>query len=314
MQILQSSRPTIGYRAFPQAVFMVLPENFSLSEESATDNVYMATGAANSALALQQSLRLAGALKSAGIPVVLFPGDNATPDAVFPNNAFSSAEPQNPESKNIDANPAGRGRYFTGVMRHPSRQRETERRDLQHFFSQILGYEYVDFGATLAPGETAELTGSLVIDRARNIGFCGLSQRCSTAGARAMHEAFGLNKTYLFELAAGEYHTNVVLSALGGKGIVIARSGFADSADADLIAALYPNNCVDLSALEKNNFAANCIALRADQLWMSARAAASLQVATRHSIASLGLKIYSTDLSELEKAGGSLRCMIGEIY
>lgn len=314
MQILQAARPTIGYRAFPQAVFMVLPENFSLNDETATDNAYMASGTANSALALQQSLRLAGALKTAGVHVLLFPGDSATPDAVFPNNAFASAEPQNPESKNNDANPAGRGRYFTGVMRHPSRQRETERRDLQHFFSQILGYEYLNFGAALAPGETAELTGSLVIDRARNIGFCGLSQRCSAAGAQAMHAAFGLNKTYLFELASGEYHTNVVLSALGGKGIVIARSGFSDPADAAMIAALYPNHCVDLSAEEKNSFAANCIALRADQLWMSARAAASLQAATRRGIEDLGFKIYSTDLSELEKAGGSLRCMIGEIY
>ncbi len=314
MQILQSARPSIGYRAYPQAIFMVLPENFSLSAESATDNVYMAAGAANGELALQQSLRLAGALKAAGIHVVLFPGDQTTPDAVFPNNAFSSAEPQNPESKNTDANPAGRGRYLTGVMRHPSRQLETKRRDLHHFFSQTLGYQYADFSAELASGDAAELTGSLVIDRARNIGFCGLSQRCSAAGAQAMHDAFGLNKTYVFELTPGEYHTNVVLSALGGKGIVIARSGFADAADADVIAALYPESCVDLSVEEKNNFAANCIALRADQLWMSARAASSLQAATVRSIEGLGLKIYSTDLSELEKAGGSLRCMIGEIY
>jgi len=314
MQILQSERPTIGYRAFPHAVFMVLPENFSLNVESATDNAYMAAGAANAEAALQQSLRLAGALKAAGVPVVLFPGDRATPDAVFPNNAFSSAEPQNPESKNADANPAGRGRYFTGVMRHASRQRETQRADLHYFFNQVLGYEYCNFGAALAPTETAELTGSLVIDRARNIGFCGLSQRCSEAGAHAMHTAFGLNKTYLFELSAGEYHTNVVLSALGGKGIVLARSGFADPADADLIAALYPDQCVDISAEEKNNFAANCIALRADQLWMSARAELSLRADTKQRIEGLGLKIYSTDLSELEKAGGSLRCMIGEIY
>ncbi len=314
MQILQSARPTIGYRAFPQAVFMVLPESFSLSAESATDNIYMAAGGADSALALRQSLQLAGALKAAGINVVLFPGDKSTPDAVFPNNAFSSAEPQSQEAKSANANPAERGRYFTGVMRHPSRQRETERPDIHHFFSHILGYEHLDFAATLAPGETAELTGSLVIDRARNIGFCGLSQRCSMAGGRAMHAAFGLNKTYLFELADGEYHTNVVLSALGGRGIVIARSGFADPADADVIATLYPDHCVDLSAEEKNNFAANCIALSSDQLWMSARAAASLQVESSRAIAALGFKIYSTDLSELEKAGGSLRCMIGEIY
>src|SRR3546814_13537431 len=52
------------------------------------------------------------------------------------------------------------------------------------------------------PG-VAELTGSLVIDRARGLGFCGLSARCDTTGAAAMHAAFGLRATLLFDLAAG---------------------------------------------------------------------------------------------------------------
>jgi hypothetical protein len=311
MLILHAEHPTTGHQAFPKAIFMVLPEKFSLAADSATDNTYMAPGHADPALALAQSLALSAALKTAGNRVVLFPGDGSTPDAVFPNNAFATIELHSVHSQHTDS---ARGGYCTGVMRHPIRQLETKRRDLVDFFAHVLGYQHIDFAADLTPGDTAELTGSLVIDRARNIGFCGLSQRCSMAGARAMHRAFGLNKTYIFELAAGEYHTNVILSALGGKGLVICPAGFADAADAHVISALYPARCVILSDEEKNHFAANCIALNANQLWMSARAKNALRPANLAAVAALGFQIHAVELSELEKAGGSLRCMLGEIY
>ncbi len=311
MLILHSEQPTTGHQAFPKAVFMVLPENFMLAIESATDNGYMAAGNVDPTLARQQSLALSLGLKTAGNTVLLFPGDSATPDAVFPNNAFATIELHSVRASHTDA---ARGGYCTGVMRHRARRLETERVDLHDFFTQVLGYQRIKLAPDLAPEDTAELTGSLVIDRARNIGFCGLSQRCTLAGARAMHSAFGLNKTYVFELAAGEYHSNVILSALGGKGLVICPAGFAEQADADVLAALYPERCIFLTSEEKNHFAANCIALKADQLWLSARAQNALSPANQAAIAALGFAIHAVDLSELEKGGGSLRCMLGEIY
>src|SRR6185503_10237045 len=89
------------------------------------------------------------------------------------------------------------------------------------------------------PALTAELTGPLVIDRARGIGFCGLSERCNLDGARAMHEAFGLTHTFVFDLAPGEYHTNVVLAVLAGRAVVLHEKSFAKPEDAGAIAALY---------------------------------------------------------------------------
>lgn len=308
MEILTNEAPIIGHRGFPRAVFLVLPEQFSLSVESARDNHYMAKTAVQADLALAQSLALAAALKKAGHVVVLFPGDSATPDAVFPNNAFATVESTGELGGGVP------GRYLTGVMRHPARQKETKRTDMHRFFRQLLGYTRVDFSSAIDASDAAELTGCMVIDRTRNVGYCGLSSRCSRAGAKAMHEAFGLNKTYIFELAEGEYHTNVVLSALGGKGLVIVREGFADPTDADILASLYSEQCVWLSAQEKADFCANCIALSAEQLWLSQRARAALSDSSQAAIAGLGFQLHSVELSELEKAGGSLRCMIGEIY
>jgi hypothetical protein len=304
MHILSSKAPSTGHRGFPKALFLVLPEQFSLNAESARDNVYMARSSASADLALTQALALASALKAAGHSLVLFPGDSETPDAVFPNNAFATVEPSGELP----------GRYLTGVMRHPSRQKETKRTDIHRFFRQLLGYQRVDFSAALATGDAAELTGSMVIDRARNVGYCGLSARCSASGAQAMHEAFALNKTYVFTLAEGEYHSNVVMSALGGKALVLCREGFADAADAQALADLYEERCIWLSREEKNAFAANCIALSNEQVWLSANALAALKTQTLQAFEKLGFALHAVDLSELEKAGGSLRCMIGEIY
>ena len=53
-----------------------------------------------------------------------------------------------------------------------------------------------------------------------------------------MHAAFGLRATLLFDLAPGEYHTNVVLAVLAGRAAVACPRGFADPAVPAAIAAL----------------------------------------------------------------------------
>ena len=47
---------------------------------------------------------------------------------------------------------------------------------------------------------------------------------------------------------------------------------------------------------------------------MSERAAASLSAAQRDALAAWGFAIRSVPLAEIEKAGGSLRCCVGEIF
>jgi hypothetical protein len=280
----------------PRGVFLVVPSEFALAAESACDNAYMQMTAGIDPLrAIDQHQRLAQALGRSGVPTLMFAGDPSTPDAVFPNNVFATAP----------------GRLIVGAMRHPVRQRETQRVDIRAWFRDVLGYRELDLSQS---GCVAELTGSLVIDRARGVGYCGLSERCNRAGAAAMASAFGLRHVLVFELAVGEYHTNVVMSALAGRGLLLCRDGFADEAVADALAGIDPRSTVVIDVDEKAAFAGNCIALGERGLWMSARAERALRVDTRNAIAALGLQIHSVALDELEKAGGSLRCMIGEIY
>jgi hypothetical protein len=280
----------------PRGVFLVTPSGFRLADESARDNAYMQMAAAVDPMrAADQHQQLAQALARAGVPTQVFPGDPTTPDAVFPNNVFATAP----------------GRLIVGAMRHPVRQREAQRVDIRAWFRAVLGYREIDLSQGAC---VAELTGSLVIDRARGVGYCGLSERCDRAGAAAMASAFGLRHVLVFELAAGEYHTNVVMSALAGRGLLLCRDGFADGAVADALARIDPAATVVVDAEEKAAYAGNCIALGERGLWMSSCAEHALRADTRRAIDALGLQIHRVELDELEKAGGSLRCMIGEIY
>ena len=140
--------------ATARAAFLIAPSEFTLAEESARDNRYMDMNLTVDPLkALTQHSALAQALR-ADIPVITFPGNPATPDAVFPNNVFATA----------------RDRLIIGRMRHAVCQQEAERHDIRNFFGNVLDYDEIDLSddrvwmnasaaASLSSGQYDALTG-----------------------------------------------------------------------------------------------------------------------------------------------------------
>ncbi|WFC42514.1 arginine deiminase-related protein [Pseudoxanthomonas sp. SE1] len=284
--------------ATARAAFLVSPYGFMRAEQSAQDNRYMAdAGVFDTGAALREHHALHRAL-SEEVPVFCFPGREATPDAVFPNNVFATARV------------GGEPRLVIGRMRHPVRQREAERSDIRGFFRDTLGYAEVDLSTQPHP---CELTGALVIDRARGIGFCGLSERCDEIGAARMHEAFGLRATLMFDLAPGEYHTNVLLAVLAGRAAVV----YPDGLGADLVPALealYPAGVIELTGAEQAAFAGNAISLSPASVWMSRRAHAALRPAAVAKLEAAGFAVHNVSLDAIEAGGGSLRCCVAEVF
>jgi len=281
--------------ACARAAFLVAPEGFVLAEQSASDNAYMDLGiAVDPSRALAQHRALQRAL-CGDLPTFCFPGDPAAPDGLFPNNVFATTP----------------GQLVIGHMRHPVRQAEAGRTDIRGFFTGVLGYAETDLRRQ--PG-ICELTGAMVVDRGRGLGFIGLSERCDEAGARAMHEAFGLRASLVFDLAPGEYHANVVMSVLASRALVVCRAGFADAAVPEALAVLYAPHVVELSAAQKARFAGNCIALHPGRVRISEAGAASLTPAQVEVLGNAGFVLAPVPLDEIEKAGGSLRCCVAEIY
>lgn len=285
--------------ATARAAFLVSPEGFMRAEQSAQDNRYMAgAGAFDAEAALREHRALHRAL-SQDVPVVCFPGDPATPDAVFPNNVFATARV------------GGEPRLIVGRMRHPVRQREAARPDIRGYFRDVLGYAETDLSGQPHP---CELTGALVIDRARGIGFCGLSERCDEAGAALMHAAFGLRATLMFDLAPGEYHTNVLLAVLAGRAALVCPHALQGDISG-VLHALYGPHVVVLSPAEQAAFAGNAIALTEQSVWMSRRAREALHAATLAQLEEgAAFAVRSVPLEAIEAGGGSLRCCVAEIF
>ena len=281
--------------ATARGAFPVTPASAVPATASATANPYMGPAPVpDAARALRQHVELARRL-GADVPVVAFAGDHGHPDGMFPNNVFATTP----------------GQLIVGSMRHAVRRREAQRADIRGWFRDVLGYRETDLSRQAC---VAELTGALCIDRARGIGYCGLSERCDLAGARAMHAAFGLRLTFAFELAEGEYHTNVVLALLAGRAALVAPGGFRDPLAARAIASVYGDRVVHLAASQKAAFAGNAIALSPSRAWFSVAAADVLEPAQRALLERSGFAIGAVELDEIEKAGGSLRCCVAEIF
>jgi len=283
--------------AVPRAVFLVEPAEFRLSRQAARDNAYMdLTVGVNPSLALAQHRDLSDAIAACGIPVIRFPGRVDNPDDLFPNNVFATTT----------------GRFIVGAMLHPERRREAERKDIRAFFTDLMGYPEFDLSQREC---IAELTGALVIDRARRLGFCGMTGRVDEAGCEAMHEAFDLALTFRFDLKPEEYHTNVVMSVLASRALVICPDAFVDPEVPAAIAEVFPGHVLEITRKEKQAFAGNCLALGFDDLFISNTAWRALAPDKRRRVEQdFGFRVHAIELDEVEKAGGSLRCCIGEIF
>ncbi len=278
-----------------RAAFLVAPDGFTRAEQSARDNLYMADAGDYDAERASEQHRVLHRALASELPTVCFAGDPDTPDALYPNNVFATVA----------------GRSIIGRMRHPVRQREASRADIRGFFSDTLGYREIDLSTQ---EHVCELTGAVVIDRARGLGFCGLSERCDEAGASLVHEALGLRATLVFDLASSEYHTNVVLAVLAGRAALICPEGFADPAVVDAIIGFYAPHGIPLTSAEHAAFAGNAISVSPHRVWMSTGASDSLAPATRTALDEAEFAVASVELDAIEAGGGSLRCCVGEIF
>lgn len=283
-------------RATMKAALLVSVEGFRLSEESAIDNPYMKTGLPlDLARAAHQHEALAAKLEELGVAVHIFNGVEGQDDGVFPNNVFATTP----------------GRLVIGSMRHRVRRKEAEREDIRAFFSDTLGYEIRDLAAKDC---VAEMTGPLVIDRARSIGFCGMSTRVDEAGCELMAEALGLRAVLRFELAPGEYHTNLVLAIAAGKACIVHPGSVPNPFLLKSLRSIYEDRVLLLDDAEKEAFAGNCIAATENDLLFSQAAGNTLRERTVTALEDWGFRSHFLEMDEFEKAGGSVRCLVAEIY
>jgi hypothetical protein len=241
--------------------------------------------------ALEEHAAVVERLRSLGKEVQVFEGRSS--DDTFCNNIYGTNHKKE---------------LIIGNMFYPARQMEGERTDIRAWFYK-QGYKEVEMAHHTE--DPAELTGVLVMDHQRNLGLCGLSNRVTEESAQVFEKVFGLNEVWAFPITI--YHTNVGLSILASRAALFCPKMFANPADADRLREMYPQH-IEISEYQMANFAGNALAVSDQDVMMSLRGYESLNAEQLSQFDEYGFQIQAVDLSEIEKSGGSMRCLLAEVF
>ena len=263
-------------------------------------------------LALQEFDALAGALRDAGITVVVADDtpEPHTPDSIFPNNWVS-----------FHAD----GRVVLYPMEAPNRR--TERRpDIIEMLDTEMGFQVrdvIDLSVHEKNGHYLEGTGSMVLDRTNRIAYACLSSRTQLdpLGDFAQRMDYDVVAFDAFD-RNGEriYHTNVLMN-VGESVAVICAESISDEAQREAVLAqlkVTGHQVVKLSYDQLDAFAGNMLELRREDgvrvIAMSSQAWNSLNEDQRDILLANG-EVVHVPIENIESsAGGSVRCMLAEIH
>ena len=295
------------------AIVMIRPNEFYPNPETALDNAFQQEAGTDSPAEIAAQARLefdaaVGALSAAGVTVEVFddtPVPNK-PDAVFPNNWFSTHHD---------------GRVALYPMYTPSRRTERRLDLIEGLRERYRVTDVVDYSFYEGRGLYLEGTGSLVLDHVHRVAYVSLSRRADREPLQKFCADFDY-EPFTFESTGDDgrpiYHTNVML-CVGSQFALVGLDLINDRAQRNALRARLESTGKTVIALDRNqiaNFAGNALELHNEQsklLVLSSRAAEHLTAAQRAAIEPLA-RLVPLSLPTIELAGGSARCMMATIH
>lgn len=295
------------------AVLMVRPLRFDSNPQTRASNAFQRDVLVEDSqrAALVEFDALVDELRLAGVEVVAVDDtlEPHTPDALFPNNWFTT---------HAD------GTVVLYPMCAPNRRAE-RRIDLLALL-RARGFacaRLVDLTAHELEGRYLEGTGSLVLDRVARIAFACLSPRTDPTVLSQWGQELGY-RTYVFEasdaLGRAIYHTNVML-AVGSTWAVVCASAITDARQrSELMGTLAAGGrtVIEIDVVQMAGFAGNVLELRdstgAALIAMSTNARTVLRTEQLEALGRHG-RIVSSPVPTIETVGGgSVRCMLAELF
>ncbi|MBY7891848.1 amidinotransferase [Vibrio fluvialis] len=297
-------------------VVMVPPKEFKYNAETAKDNEFQHQIALSDeqvrAQAMQEYTDMVANLRREGVQVVEFDyplSDVETPDAVFPNNWFSTTAD---------------GGFFTFPMACANRQQEVRPQALIAALQQAgrqvrLRDSLVEYQEQRA---FLESTGVMVMDHVNETIYATLSQRCDREVLEDYAQRIGYSRVVSFQtvLPSGQpiYHTNVMM-AVGESFCVICDEVIPEFERRFVVKSLAKDKQVISITLEQmNRFCGNILQLEnasGDKLIaMSQSAYDAFTPSQRLQLSGHG-KLLPFNVKTIEDiGGGSVRCMLGEVF
>ncbi len=297
-------------------LLLVRPANFARASETVADNSFQEPVSNESFRAIGQRAvgefdHFVDLLNRVGITTHVFDDspEPVKPDAVFPNNWFSTHED---------------GTVITYPTYWP--QRRLERRDdiVTYFRDNFEVSRNLDLSDWEGEELFLESTGSILLDRGARVAYACLSQRCSPEALHRWCELMDYQPiTFHAHDERGEviYHTNVMM-AIGTKDVLICLDAIRDESERAKVQEslmLGGKRIIGLSLEQIDHFAGNALEAVTPQgpVWiMSSSAFHSLDEAQRQALVEPeAMRIVHADLATIERyGGGSARCMLGEIF
>ncbi|ENI4129114.1 amidinotransferase [Vibrio fluvialis] len=297
-------------------VVMVPPKEFKYNAETAKDNEFQHQIALSDeqvrAQAMREYTNMVANLRREGVQVVEFDyplSDVETPDAVFPNNWFSTTAD---------------GGFFTFPMACANRQQEVRPQALIAALQQAgrqvrLRDSLVEYQEQRA---FLESTGVMVMDHVNETIYAALSQRCDREVLEDYAQRIGYSRVVSFQtvLPSGQpvYHTNVMM-AVGESFCVICDEVIPEFERRFVVKSLAKDKQVISITLEQmNRFCGNILQLEnasGDKLIaMSQSAYDAFTPSQRLQLSGHG-KLLPFNVKTIEDiGGGSVRCMLGEVF
>lgn len=293
-------------------ILMIRPARFAFNVETAQNNYFQQKVESDSVAekALKEFDAIVQLLQRNDVDVTVIQNkpDPPTPDALFPNNWFSShitgelvLYPMFAVNRRLERSPE-----IIDILRRKMNHRKLV--DLTHWEND---------------GEFLEGTGSMVLDRHKRIAYCCRSPRTSEKVLTDFCSLMSYD-AIIFDALDKEgnpiYHTNVMMS-VGLQVAVVCLESIRDTADRQkVISALTATGkiIVDISLDQVTHFAGNMLEVKSRNgtplMVMSASARKALTSSQETTISTFN-RIVASDLQTIETVGGgSARCMMAEIF
>ncbi|WCE31845.1 citrulline utilization hydrolase CtlX [Vibrio sp. SCSIO 43137] len=298
-----------------RCVVMVPPKEFKYNAETAEDNEFQHSVSFDEAdvrrKAMAEFNAMVATLRQEGVQVVEFdyPVLQAeTPDAVFPNNWFSTTT---------------QGELFTFPMACENRQKEVRLDALTALLQQNGKQVNKQISLTSFTEQQAylESTGVMVMDHVNRIIYAALSHRCDREVLEEYAEQTGYRAiSFQTALPSGNpiYHTNVMM-AVGEQFCVICDELIPEFERRFVLKSLAKTKqVISISIEQMNHFCGNILQLETQDgskvIAMSQSAYDAFSDTQKLQLSSHG-KLLPFDVSTIETiGGGSVRCMLGEVF
>lgn len=293
-------------------ILMVRPVLFAYNAETAVNNAFQLQGETTGIQekALKEFDEFVNKLRAKGINVTVVNDTEEphTPDSIFPNNWISFHSD---------------GSIVLYPMFAANRRLERKPTVIDELNRKFIIRKTDDYSSFEDQGKYLEGTGSMVLDRDKNIAYACLSPRTD----RDIFEQFCRDKSFhpvSFTAVDSQsrliYHTNVMM-CIADRYVVICLDSIPDSQEKDYVITTITNSgkqIIAISPEQMNRFAGNMLQVQNKAgekfLVMSTQAYQSLNEEQTSVLSSFNPIIHSSLNTIESNGGGSARCMMAEVF